>query len=256
VDHLVSAAGVYTIQPVNSGSPGSVILPTTTNLNFRDSAIGIYSQADTYLDLYADGAVRIGDSSAGAPTNYTNISSAGQVTFAGNARHVNDAWIAAGGLKAPGAKPATAVAHGVLETPAWEFANQAVEGNQETVSWTMRVPNRMDRTVTPYILLGWSADGASPGDCEWQLEYLWTEEGQDTGAAAQDTITGIATAPATADGLDIVNLGAMDLPSSKDVCVHCRLTRLSAGGNDTIAIAVHLHGVCLSWTSDKLGTAI
>ncbi len=38
-----------------------------------DGTIGIYSQADSFLDLFADGAVRIGDSSAGAPSHYLNI---------------------------------------------------------------------------------------------------------------------------------------------------------------------------------------
>ena len=51
----------------------------------RDSAIGIYSQADTFMDLFADGAVRIGDSSAGAPTNYVEIESDGDVNFVAGA---------------------------------------------------------------------------------------------------------------------------------------------------------------------------
>ncbi|MBN1889339.1 MAG: hypothetical protein JW850_15195, partial [Thermoflexales bacterium] len=52
---------------------------------FRDTAIGVYSQADTFLDLFADGAVRIGDSAAGAPTNYVNISPTGDLSFVGSA---------------------------------------------------------------------------------------------------------------------------------------------------------------------------
>ncbi len=59
---------------------GSAVAPTNLvsiasdgKIDFRDNAIGIYSQADTFLDLFADGAVRIGDSSGGAPTHYLNI---------------------------------------------------------------------------------------------------------------------------------------------------------------------------------------
>ncbi len=48
-----------------------------------DTAIGIYSQADTFLDLFADGGVRIGDSSAGAPTTYMNISPGGDTHWVG-----------------------------------------------------------------------------------------------------------------------------------------------------------------------------
>jgi len=48
-------------------------LATDKKLQLRDSAIGIYSQADTFMDLFADGGVRIGNSSAGAPTTYMTI---------------------------------------------------------------------------------------------------------------------------------------------------------------------------------------
>jgi len=67
---------------------GAVMVSSTTKLHFLDTAIGIYSQADTFMDLFADGGIRIGDSSAGAPTNYLNISPAGTVTLAGSAKRV------------------------------------------------------------------------------------------------------------------------------------------------------------------------
>ncbi len=52
-------------------------------MNFRDTALGIYSQADTFLDIFADGGIRIGDSSGGAPTNYINFASNGNISFVG-----------------------------------------------------------------------------------------------------------------------------------------------------------------------------
>jgi hypothetical protein len=62
-----------------------ILMDTAEKINFRDTAIGIYSQADTFLDLFADGAVRIGDSSAGAPTNYVEIESDADVNFVAGA---------------------------------------------------------------------------------------------------------------------------------------------------------------------------
>jgi hypothetical protein len=53
---------------------------------FRDTALGIYSQADGYLDLFADTAVRIGNSSAGAPTTYASFTPAGNVVATGAGR--------------------------------------------------------------------------------------------------------------------------------------------------------------------------
>jgi hypothetical protein len=63
-------------------------------LLFRDSAIGIYSQADTYMDFFADGGMRFGDSSAGAPTNYTQIASNGDFSQTGTARRNWTKWTA------------------------------------------------------------------------------------------------------------------------------------------------------------------
>jgi len=61
----------------------SMLVNTNKILNFRDTGIGIYSQADSYLDLFADGAVRIGDSSGRAPTNYLSIESDGDIVYVG-----------------------------------------------------------------------------------------------------------------------------------------------------------------------------
>ena len=68
---------------------GGAAILTVDSVNemvlFRDTAIGIYSQADTFLDIFADGGLRIGDSSAGAPTNYTKFAANGNQTFVGTA---------------------------------------------------------------------------------------------------------------------------------------------------------------------------
>jgi hypothetical protein len=62
-----------------------ILMNTSEKQYFRDTAIGIYSQADTFMDLFADGGVRIGDSSAGAPTNYVEIESDGDVNYVAGA---------------------------------------------------------------------------------------------------------------------------------------------------------------------------
>lgn len=126
-------------------------------VGFPDQPIDITGNTNITGDLNVTGSVNITD---------------GHITLYGDARTSNDLWIDAGAIKSPGLKPATAIAHGILETPAWEFGNEGVAGNQESVSWSMRIPNRMDRTVAPVIVVGWSADGVSPGVCEWQLGYL------------------------------------------------------------------------------------
>jgi len=186
--------------------------------------------------------------------NYSQIADDGEVTLGGTGKTINALWMDAQAIKAPLTNPAELISHGTLETPAFQFAD-AIEANQESVTFNMRLPNRMDRGVAPDITIGWSADGVSPGNCRWQLEYLYTKPDDDTGAGPQATVAVTSTASATADGMILATFPALALPEATDICIHCRITRLSADALDTIADTVELHGVCLSWTSDKLGLA-
>ena len=63
-----------------------ILMNTSEKINLRDTAIGIYSQTDGYGDLFADTGWRIGDSSAGAPTNYGKFASDGSYSMYGTAR--------------------------------------------------------------------------------------------------------------------------------------------------------------------------
>jgi len=195
---------------------------------------------------------KIGD---GGTTNYAEIKSDGEVNLHGTARVKQGIWVDANGIKAPGAKPATEISHGDLEIAAWQFANEGVAANQQSVSWSCRIPEPMDRTVAPTVSIGWSADGVSPGNCEWQLEYFWTGPDDDTTQAAAETLTQTTAASATANGMVLTTFTGINAPDASDICMHCRLTRLSAGANDTINDTVELHGACLQYTCDKLGEA-
>ena len=67
------------------------------------------------------------------------------------------------------------------------------------------------------------------------------------------TLTGIVSASATSNGLIVSEITGMDLPSATDICIHIRITRLSASGDDTIADTVELSGLALQYVSNKLG---
>ena len=249
----------------------SLFFGTTTEIRLNDDAqdIDVVIEGDTDTDLFhvdastdrvgistatpattldVLGTSRFGDSA----TNYAQFVADGELALVGTARVKNVLWLETGAIKAPGLKPATYIVNGI--TGAWQFAD-AVAGNEETISGDMRVPRRMDRTATPIISIGWSADGVSPGNCEWQLEYLWLAENEDTTAAAQETLTVTSTASATVNGLIVVEFSGVDAPSATDLCISFRIKRLSASANDTITDTVELHGVCFEFTTNKLGTA-
>ncbi len=231
-----------------------------SEFNFKNGSVGINTTIPA-TKLQVVGTSRFGDQA----TNFTALSATGILTMVGTAKVTNSVWVYAGGIKAPGSKPATAIAHGALETPAWQFADEAVQANEQTISFPMQVSNRMDRSVAPTISIGWSTtttdDGGDSEQVEWQLEYLWRSPDEATNAAAQETLYITSTASEVAEGEVVATFTGIDVPSATDVCIYCRVKRLSSatanGGaeSDTIADDVELHGVCLTFTSNKLGKA-
>ena len=240
------------VNPKDVGS-GVVLLDTDSKLCPRDTAIGIYSQADTFLDLFADGAVRIGDSSAGAPTNYANFAPDGELTLHGTARVSRETWVPATGLKAPGTKPATSVEIGI--SSAWEFT----DATDDTLTGNISVPNNVDVSENVSFTIGWSSPTADPGDdskqAVWQLEYALHAPGQDMDGAAETTKTATASASTTADGLVMTEITGISEVEAGDVCFEFRLKRLGADGDDDLGDVAHVHGVCMKFVSNKLGAA-
>jgi len=246
-----TAIGYNTGRGITTGSYNTILGANVTGL---DSDLH-----DTIIIATGQGVIRIltddaGDTRIGTATDHALISSDGVITLVGSARVTRDLWIDAAGIKAPGAKPATEVAFGTLEVSAWEFSNEAVEANQESVSWRMAIPYDMDRSVGPSLRVGWSS--ASTGNCRWQLKYRWFAEDEDLTQDGEETLTATDAASATANGLVVTDITGIDAPSGTDATIMFKLTRLSADAADTIADTVELHGVCFNYTSNKLGEAI
>jgi len=184
------------------------------------------------------------------PDNYLDVSTDGEVNLYGTAKVIKGRWFPFNELKAPGTKPATFKEWGI--SGAWEFS----DGTDDTIVFNLQVPSDMDRTVAPSFIIGWSTNTTVTTETAvWQLEYLYTAAGEDTTAAAQETLTVNSNAIAQANGLIEVEITGMDLPSSTDACIHCRLKRLGADGADDLTDTAELHGICIKYTSNKLGTA-
>ena len=198
-----------------------------------------------YTTGTADVGVRIGDVS-----NYTQIAPDGEITLVGTARVVKNAWLPFSGLKAPTVSPAVLVDHGV--SGAWEFS----DGTDDTIVANFQLPFDMDKTVAPVITLGWStATTVTTETAVWQLEYLYSQLGENTAAAAQATINVSSNAAATTNGLVLAELPTLAVPHADDVCLHTRVKRLGADGSDDLTDTAELHGMFLKYTSNKLGTA-
>jgi len=164
-------------------------------------------------------------------------------------RTLNAIWIGAEGIRAPpDTKPATLVELGI--SIAWEFS----DATDDTVMANFRIPNKMDRTISPTIYLAWSSPTIDPGDDSkqgtWQVEYLWTAVDEDVTAAAQETLAVTDSASTSGGGL-VLSAVTLVAPSAIDQCLHLRIKRLGAA--DSLGDVAHLSGICMSFVSDKFG---
>jgi len=240
------------VNPKAVGS-GVMLLDTNSKTCWRDTAIGAYSFADTFLDIFADGAVRIGDSSAGAPTNYTNFAPDGLMNMVGTARVTKSVWIPAEALRSAGAKPAAIGVNGngyVVMT----FA----DNQEKEIQANIKIPEDCDVSATVSLCVGWSSPTADPGDdskqARWILTCLVTAPNESTDAAGTASAAVLASASTVADGLIVTLTGTITIDTN-DVCLHCKLERDGDDATDTLGDIVELHGIALVYTSNKLGTA-
>lgn len=194
------------------------------------------------------GSITFGNANS---NNVAEFDRRGQLSLSGKARVLKGVWVPFNALKAPGTKPATFKEWGI--SGVWEFS----DATDDTIVFNLPVPLDMDRSIAPYIQIGWSTNTAVVTEtATWQLEYLYREPGEDTTATAQGTLSANSNAAATADGMVVADIAGMDLPSGNDVCTHFRLKRLGAGGSDDLTDTAELHGVCFRYVADKLGTPI
>ena len=253
----VSPSASPSATPSASGSPSASPSPGAGDEDTYMICNTAEGDVDT-LDLYVDGVLverttstskQIGAIVAG---NYSQFAADGTMTMHGTARTLNALWIDASGLKAPPTKPATFVDHGSFG--AWQFSDAA----DDTVVANMRIPYRMDRSVAPTITIGWSTTPTT-GNCEWEVAYLWRKANEDTTAAVDDTLLastdagGTQAASATAEGMVMTTM-TLVVPHADDVCLHLRIRRRGDLAGDTCnGVDVELHGICMTFTSNKLG---
>ena len=171
----------------------------------------------------------------------------GDLQLSGGARVFRGSWVPATGLRAPPTKPATFVDHGI--SGAWEFG----DGAEEQVVATIRLNGNRDTTEDIIILLGWSSPAQSL-NCAWNVSYIFSGLNEDTTASAQEVLQSFETSSSTANGMTISEFTIDNAQiSADDICIHLSILRDGNEVGDTLSASAHLHGICLQYTSDKLG---
>lgn len=231
-----------------------ILMTTTERHLFRDTAIGIYSQADTYLDLFADGAVRIGDSSAGAPTNYTRFAPDGELTQFGTARTMKEFQLTATSFS-PGSSGALEVNVGNYH--GWSF------GINDDIVMNFEIPHDWDSSTNLQIFIYWAINEAyatNNGEVQWRIRWSATPPSS-TEAISAPTHTGTIdfgdqNIPATAYYLTESAGGSIASSSlSAGDLIGITLDRVALdGGNNPVAEPIIFH-IEVHYISNKLGEA-
>lgn len=212
--------------------------------------LGISRAGDIIQLATKTSALRASTIGDGGTTHYVSFATDGELNLHGTARIIKGRWVPAQAIRAPTIKPATYVDHGI--SGAWEFS----DGQEEIIVCTMKIPDNVDMTEDLEILIGWSSPTVSQ-DCDWEIAYLLTKLNDPTNAAAQQTLQSFETSSANANGL-IVSTFTIDNAAqieAADVCVHIKIMRDGNDAGDTLGDVAHIHGICLQYTSDKLGVA-
>ena len=234
---------------------GNTLHATGNKANFGDSAIGIYSQADTFLDFFADGGMRFGDSSAGAPTNYAQIAPDGEINLFGTARVKKEVKLSVGSF-APGASGASASPLGCY--PGWSF------GINDDMLSEFEIPFDWDTSTDLEIKVYWYIGEAyASNNAEIQWEVTWSAcPSDETEAVDAPTHTGTIDygdqdVPATAKYLTKTPGGTIAAASlSQGDLIGICVKRIALdGGNDPLPwepVMAHLE---VEYIANKLGEA-
>lgn len=214
-------------------------------IEFFDSAVGMYSQANTFLDIFADGALRIGDSSSGAPTNYSNFSTTGTLTFAGSARLTKKVWIGSESFKNETGSAEAVAGTGFKHS--WEMTDGAAE--YVTTSWY--IPDNWVAGTDILAYIHWSTPTTSQVGT-WDLHYVAVAETEDI----QSGGTNLADDDDTSDGsANRLNVGSVFTIANGDLSagdqIILRPGRVGNAANDTLGDIADFLGLQITYTADK-----
>ena len=244
----------------NFTTGGNFVIDTRTGkVLLGDSTIGIYSQADTFLDLFADGAIRIGDSSAGAPTNYTNFAPDGFMTMAGTARVMRSVDFEPDAVKKGGVGPTDSTEAGF---PIHDY--QAA--NDESVHMHWEVPHDYASGGEIHLHVEFFVDTAPGGaaNVTWGVEYQKLSIGDNFDFTATTTIivNEAITTGTPANDKKIHSSAEIHLVTTGIEPMDVILIRLfrdadasEVDATDNFANDVRVFNYHLMYLSDKLGQA-
>jgi len=133
------------------------------------------------------------------------------------------------------------------------FSNQAVEGNEEEVYFTMQLPHTYKEGSDIKIHVHWLVDNGTVGqDCRWGLEYEWVN----IDGSFSSTSTAYVDANLDANDRHMVDAIATITGTGKEISsmLICRLFRNSSHANDTLTTDALLMEIDAHFEIDTMGS--
>lgn len=171
--HVLASGADYkmTLEDLFTEIVVSPIVKTTNRLYFRDSGISLFSQADSYLNIVADGAVRVGDAT---PTNYTQFDATGHQTMVGTAKPWRDALTDVTTLQKSGTGVSSNPTDGTIEF-AYNAAYHATFASADAIYCNIQLNHDRDPASLIYPHIHWFQEkNYSPN---FLVEYRWQKNG-------------------------------------------------------------------------------
>jgi len=154
---------------------GNNIIMPNGGIYLRDTDIGMFSRENGYLDLFANRGVRIGDSSSGNPSNYSEFEPNGTLRFRGNSTVWDDLRIVPGAFQFAGAADPTLSAW----QPGGAGATHQVykfQKNDEVFA-SCQMPHKYREGTDVRFHIHWTpcdrGNEESGNNVGWKVDYSW-----------------------------------------------------------------------------------
>jgi len=199
--------------------------------------------------LFADGGIRFGDSSAGAPTNYAQFASDGELTLVGTAKVLKKVTML------PVRSQLGNGTRGVFKGLKYVIWN---EDNYEEY-YSITIPTDWDETSDPTIYLdGWLNDASDSNKFKMVVQaevadFVGNGVVPDTNNNYEDEITTGSWAAYTGFQSDFV-IDASEIGLSAGETANFRIRRIPAT-SDEYTGDIYITNVSLEYTANKLGAA-
>lgn len=236
-----------------------ILMSTTEKVMFRATTEGIYSQASGYLDVFTGTAFRIGDSSAGAPTNYSSFESDGTLVFTGTATVWEDYVTPLTKANFAGASndPTSTKLFDDGSGSAGVWSLVFSDGDEVIAAPQMPHGWKEGSDISPHIHFMCLTDVDPTDAFGIEFEYTWADKDEDFPGNTTIATINVDTGVDTANMHQLANVTASPISGAGHTIssiLLCRIKRVAATAGDNYAGGVAILDFDVHYEKDMVGS--